>query len=153
LQPASGVDNHDAVAGTLGLLDAGLGDVDDVLRGAVGVHGDIELLAEGLELVDGGRAVDVAGDETRRPILALELPGKLGRGGRLPRALEADHHDDGGRDRAELESLAPLAEHGGELVVDDLDELLTGRDGAELGDTDGLLLDTLEELARQLEVD
>ncbi len=53
-------------------------------------------------------------------------------------------------------SLSPsrrLAEHGGELVVDDLDELLAGRDGAELRDADRFLLDALEELARELEVD
>ena len=58
-----------------------------------------------------------------------------------------------GGTRAELEPFAPLAEHRGELVVDDLDELLAGRDRPELRDADGLLLDALEELARQLEVD
>ncbi len=37
--------------------------------------------------------------------------------------------------------------------MDDLDELLAGRDGAERGHARRLLLDTFEELARQLEVD
>jgi hypothetical protein len=37
--------------------------------------------------------------------------------------------------------------------VHDLDELLRRRDRLELGDADGLLLDTLQELARQLKVD
>jgi hypothetical protein len=67
--------------------------------------------------------------------------------------LEADHHDDRRRNRAELETLTLLAEHRGELVVDDLDELLARRDGAKLRDADGFLLDTFEELTRQLEVD
>ena len=58
-----------------------------------------------------------------------------------------------GRHRAELEPLAPLAEHRGQLVVDDLDELLGRRDGLELRDADRLLLDPLEELAGQREVD
>ena len=80
----------------------------------------------------------------------MSLRASLAGGGRLSRALKADHHDDGGRNGAELEPFAPLAEHGGELVVDDLDELLAGRDGAELRDADGLLLDALEELAREL---
>ena len=52
-----------------------------------------------------------------------------------------------------FEPLALLAEHGGELVVDDLDELLSRGDGAELGDPDGFLFDAFEELAGQLEVD
>ena len=78
---------------------------------------------------------------------------ELRRGGRLTRALQADHHDDRRRNGAELEPFAPLAEHDGELVVDDLDELLARRNGAQLRDADRLLLDALEELARQLEVD
>src|SRR5947209_1762820 len=48
---------------------------------------------------------------------------------------------------------AALAEHRRELVIDDLDELLRRRDGAQLRDADGLLLDALEKFARELEVD
>ena len=110
-------------------------------------------MPERLELIDRGGTIDVGGDEARRPALALELARELGGGGRLTGALQADHHDDGRRNGAELEPLAPLAEHRGELVVDDLDELLAGRNGAQLRDADGLLLDALEELARELEVD
>ena len=120
---------------------------------AVGVHRDVELLAERLELVDSGGTIDVARDETRWRLLALELARELGGGRRLTGTLKSDHHDDRRRHGAELEPLAPLAEHRRELVVDDLDELLAGRDGAQLRDADRLLLDALEELARQLEVD
>ncbi len=63
LQPAGGVEDDHAIAGALGLLDAGLGDLDDVLRPAVGVDRDLEGGAQRLELVDGGRTVDVGGDE------------------------------------------------------------------------------------------
>ena len=102
---------------------------------------------------DRGRAVDVGGDEARLTPFGLELSRQLGGGGRLTGALQADHHDDGRRHRAELQSLATLAEHGGELVVDDLHQLLRGRNRPELRDPDGLLLDALEELAGQGEVD
>ena len=44
---------------------------------AVGVHRHVELLAERLELVDGGGAVDVGGDEARRRALGLELAREL----------------------------------------------------------------------------
>ena len=46
-----------------------------------------------------------------------------------------------------------VSEHAGELVVDDFDELLCGRHGAQLRDADCLFLDALEELAREGEVD
>ena len=53
----------------LRLLDAGLRDPHDVLRVALGVDRHVELLAERLELIDGGGTVDVAGDEARRAVL------------------------------------------------------------------------------------
>ena len=134
-------------------LDAGLGDLHDVLRRAIRVDRHVELRAERLELVDGGGSIDVARDESRLSAFGFELTRELRGGCRLSRSLKPDHHHDRRRDGAELESLARLAEHGGELVVDDLDELLAGRDGAELRDADRFLFDALEELARELEVD
>jgi hypothetical protein len=109
-------------------------------------------LAERLELVDRGGAVDVGGDEARLSPFGLQFARELGRRGRLAGALQTDHHDDGRGHRAQLQSLATLAEHGGELVVDDLHQLLGRRDSAELRDSDGLLLDAFEELAGQREV-
>src|SRR5207247_10657040 len=50
-------------------------------------------------------------------------------------------------------TFALLAEHVGELFVDDLDELLCRRYCAESGYTDCFLFYTLEELSRELEVD
>ena len=43
----------------------------------------------------------------------------------------AQNQTDRRRNGAELEPLAAFAEHGGQLVVDDFDELLAGRDGPE----------------------
>ena len=155
LKAAGGVDDHDTVARALRLLDAVLRDADDVLRVPLGVDRSMRRRAG----VQGSRAgrwrrADRSSAAIRRVgrFLGLEPPGELRRGGRFSRALEADHHDDGGRHGAQLEPLATLAEHGRELVVDDFDELLSGRDGAELTDADGFLLDALEELARQLKI-
>ena len=46
-----------------------------------------------------------------------------------------------------------LAEHVGELFVDDLDELLCRRDRAESSNADRFLFYALEKLTRQLEID
>ena len=61
-------------------------------RGAV--DRDVELLAERLELVGGGRSVRVGGDEQRPAALLDDVPRELGRRRRLARALEADERDD-----------------------------------------------------------
>ena len=58
-------------------------------------HRDAELLAEHLELLDGGGPVDVGGDEERLLALLEEQVRELAGGGRLTGALEADHHDAG----------------------------------------------------------
>ena len=60
LEAACGVDEHDAVARAARLIDAVPRDPDDVLMPALGVDGDVELLAERLELVDRGGTIDVA---------------------------------------------------------------------------------------------
>ena len=153
LQPAGGVEQNHAVARTPAFLDPGTGDLHDVLRGAIGVDGNVELRAQRLELVDGGRAVDVGCDESRRPSLGLELAGQFRSRRRLARSLQADEHNDGRRDAVEVQPRPLLAEHGGELVVDDLDELLCRRDGLDRRNADGLLLNPLDELARELEAD
>jgi hypothetical protein len=56
-------------------------------------------------------------------------------------------------DAVEGQPLAFLTEHGGELVVDDLDELLGGRDGPDRGNAGRLLLDPLEKLPGELKAD
>ena len=59
--------------------------------------GQIELLADGLELLDRGGTVDVAGDEQRALALLAHEPGELRAVGGLARALQADEHHDARR--------------------------------------------------------
>ena len=125
LQPARGVDDDHAIARAPRLLDAGARDLHDVLRRrdrrTPGRRAACRASRAGRSRRDGTRRAAI---EARLPSLALQLARELGGGGRLARALQPDQHDDRRRDGAELEPLAPLAEHRGELVVDDLDELL-----------------------------
>ena len=60
----------------------------------VDLHAD--LTAQHLQLVDGGRTVDVAGDEQHMaPLLLFEEGGQLAREGRLARTLQTGDQDDG----------------------------------------------------------
>ena len=62
--------------------------------GALLVDGGARLGADLDELLDGGRAVDVARRERdRRAVLLAQPAGELGRGGRLAGALQARHQD------------------------------------------------------------
>src|SRR5918999_875511 len=127
LQTAGSVDDHDAVSRPTRFVDTVARDAHDVLRVALRVYWDLELLAECLELVDGRRAIDVGGDEAHRASFVLEATGELGGSGRLPRSLQPHHKHDRWRYRAETKPFAPLAKHCRKLVVYDLDELLSGR--------------------------
>src|SRR5690606_27056596 len=141
-----GARGGEALGGQLGRGEAGL--VED---------GHVEALTENLELVHGSRAVDVRGDEQRLAPFFDELLGELAGGGRLSRALEADHHDAAHLALGlERQGGVDGAHEGLELVVADLDEPVPGRDlallaggvgGLELHHlADGLLADAGDEL-------
>jgi hypothetical protein len=57
------------------------------------VDGDLDLLAELLELVDRGRALEVGGDHGRLLALLAQKQRELRGCGRLARALEAGEQD------------------------------------------------------------
>ncbi len=70
-------------------------------------------------------------------MLFLEQLAQLGSRGRLARTLQADHHDHHRRLGREIEfavggiGILASAEHRHQLVIDDLDDLLTRRDRAQ----------------------
>ena len=124
VEPAGGVDDEDVAPLRAGLVEALLRHLDRVLRRAVEVDRDLDLLAELLELVDRGRALEVGGHERRRLPFLAEEQRELGRRGRLPRALQAGEENDRRRTAGERELGASLAHDRGQLVVDDLHDLL-----------------------------
>ena len=109
------------------------------------------LPGEDFELVDGGRPVDVGGDEERPVPALLEEPAELGGRGRLARAVEPDHEDLERAGRAQARGA--LAEELHELVVDDLDDLLARGDALEDLLAGALGLDPVDEVAGDLEID
>jgi hypothetical protein len=72
VQATRGVEDHDVVAEALRVLDPALADLGRAALRPLGVHGEIELLAERLELIDRGRALEVGRDEQR--VLLLLAP-------------------------------------------------------------------------------
>ena len=93
MQPAGGVQEHQVVAVAFGVVNGVPGDFHRVALPLL-INGEIQLLAHGDELVDGGGTVDVAGHQQRTLVLGLSHQrGQLGAVGGFARALQSDEHD------------------------------------------------------------
>src|SRR4051794_1801341 len=154
VEAAGRVHDQDVLALLLGAVQRPPRDVHRVAVGPLLVDVGAGLAADLDELVHGRRAVDVARrDGDRGPVLLLEMPGQLGRRGRLARALEAGHEDDRRRPRRERDPRRGAAHEGRELLVDDLDDLLAGVELTDHVGAQAALLDAARELLDDLEVD
>ena len=85
-QPTGGVDDDHVTAGAVRLVDRLACNIDGV--GRLGEDRHTHLIAEGAELLDGGRSLEVGSHEQRIAALLLEELGELRGVGRLARALE-----------------------------------------------------------------
>ncbi len=159
VEPARGVEDDRVAARLDGVLDAVLADLGGsvlaleelgdagALDPLLGVDGELEALAEHLELVDGRGPLEVGGDEEGLLLPLLDEPlGELAAGRRLARALEAHHHDDGRSRRVLLQAAVDRPHEVHELVVDDLDDLLARVDALDDLVADRLELDALDEV-------
>ena len=144
-----GVVDDDVAAELLGLGAGRSADVDRALARDAEDR-DLELGAEDLELLDGGGALHVGGDEQRLLLLFFEVARELGARRRFAGALEPDHHDPGRAALRERDGLAVVGHHLFELVVADLDEEVAGGDVARLA---GLLHSALQRLPDRLLLD
>ncbi len=109
------------------------------------------MFAEGRELLDRGRPVQIAGDEQRGASLLFQVGGELGGGGCLAGAVQADHED--ARGLVEIERAGVAAEERGQLVMENLHDLLAGRDTAQDFFAQRLVFHLGDELFRHLVID
>jgi hypothetical protein len=97
----------------------------------MGSVGDAGLFAQDFQLLHRGRTAHVERRHQHALLLAvLQHQAELGRGRRLARALQAHHQDRRGR-AAEIERRILAAQRFDQHVMDDLDDLLAGRDRAD----------------------
>ena len=161
-QPAGGVEDDHVAPGLGGQL---LRPLADVRRAAarLGVDRHAQPVAQHLQLIDGGGAVDVGGHQQRPLVVPVhQVQRQLADGGGLAAALQAHHHDAGGALLGELDVGVDRAHQLDQLVVAQLDEVVLGGDPADLllgggphldDDADRLLLDALAEVLHHLEAD
>ncbi len=150
VEASGGIDDDGVPGDAGGLGKRGGGEGGGVFGGAVGGDGDVEGAGERFELVDGGGALEVGGDEEGVAPVALEPGGEFGGGGGLPAALEAAEEDaEGGAGRKGR----GIAQEPDEFIVEDLHHLLAGRDALEDLGAEGAGLDRLDQFAGDLEMD
>ena len=106
-----------------GVRDRSLRDIDGICLPHL-KDGDIELRAHDLQLLDGRRTVNVAGDEQRIFVLLFEKARELCAVGRFARALKTDQHHDRGRLGGHVDFLVVASHERGELFVHDLHDHL-----------------------------
>ena len=125
---ACGVEDEDAGVFIFCPTQGVFGDFYEVgLAACGGVAGDVGLFGEGGELLDGGGAVEVDGDEGGAAAFFFQAVGEFGGGGGFSGTVEAAEEDAGGRIEVERGGIA--AEEEGEFVVEDFDDLFAGFDG------------------------
>ena len=129
MQAAGGVQKDHVVAVLFGVCHRALCDFHHVGLARLGIHRDAHALAHHLELVHGGRTVDVAGGQQGPLVLLPGIhAGQLGGVGGLSRALQPHHHDNGGRRGGDFELCALASHELDKLLVDNLNHLLGGRE-------------------------
>ena len=148
LEATGGVHQDGVEALGLGLLNARGGDGFRLGVGAQAEDLNADLAAEGFQLVDGRRAVDVGTHQQGLASFLLEVKAELGGGGGFTGTLQARHQDNGWRPFfAGSRQRSVLAAHGfHELLVDHLDEFLVRADAPHHLFAEGLLADLFHEV-------
>ena len=113
---------------------------------------DIGFTADDLQLVDSGGTVDVTGDQQDFLSVTAQFQSQFTGGGGFTAAVETDQHNDSGF-AAGCQLCGTAAEQFHELIVDDLDDLLTGGHAFDDLLTDALTADGLNKFADDLQID
>ena len=127
MQTACGVQKYHVVAVVGGVLYGFPGDGNGVDLPHF-KHRDVQLLAHHLQLGNGGGTVHVAGRQQRAfAELAAHQAGQLRAVGGFTGALQAHHHNHRGPAVGSRDLGVGTAHQLGQFLVDDLDDLLGGR--------------------------
>ncbi len=147
VQTAGGIDDQHVHIFAARRRQGVVGDINRVLVPGGGEEFRLHLAGQGLQLVDGRRAVDVGGHHHHFLLFPLlEETRQLGHRGGLTGALQARHHDHHRRLGGQIQGVVGVAHGVHQLVVDDLDERLARVKAFQHLLTEGLFLDLLHEL-------
>ena len=148
LQPAGGVEHHHVVTAEPSRIVGAARDIHRLLAGDDRQGFDAGLLAQHFQLFLGRGPLRIKRrHEDFLLVPVLQAGRDLRRRGRLAGALQPDQHDADRRRGQQFQPLRLRAEHFDKLIVDDLDDHLTRRDGAQHFLADRFLLHLVDEIA------
>ena len=93
LKPSGRIQEYQVTAFLFCVLHCRFCDIHRRIVLSHGEYGNTHLFTVDLQLLNGCRAVDIAGRQQGIPSFGLEFSRQLCGGGRLTGALETDHHD------------------------------------------------------------
>ena len=152
-QTAGRIDDNHLTGVFFGVVHRMFGNFDRVFLVRLAIYLHAYLRAQGFELVDGRRPIDVASRQQHLfAFLLFEIQGQLGRVGGFTGALQTRHENDGGGNfEVEFDGLAP--HEGGHLVVHQLNHHLPRRHGSKHVHAQGFFFDGVGKLLGYLETD
>ncbi len=152
VQTAGRIEDRHVGPGFLGVLHRGKAQRDGIFRTQIGIHRQFKLLAQHLQLLDGGGPLQVGSHEHGLAAALLDRPPELAAGRRLAGPLKAAEHQH--RDvAAEVERMVHRSHQADELLVDDVDELFGGVERLQNRLADGLLAHSGHEVFDDREAD
>jgi hypothetical protein len=152
LEPAGGIEEEGVAVLSPGVLERFAGESEQVRFTAAQEDRKIELTPQRFELIHGGRAMEIGGDQERLASLFQEEACEFAGGGGLAGAVETNH-EDAGRITAELDGGVGRPEEADHFILDDFDDLLAGLDALNDLLAQSLGLDLFDEIAGDLELD
>ena len=154
MRAAGGVEQQHVIAAELGGFQRAGSDLRGTLAGDDGERRHAGLLAQHAELLlRRGTPRIERGHQHFLLVALLQALAELGGRGGLAGALQADQHHRHGRRGGEVDALRIRPEHPHQLVIDDLDDHLAGRDRAHHLLADRLRLHAVDEVAHDIERD
>ena len=146
-EAAGGIDNHQVVVVLLGMLDGMLCDSHRVLALGLAVDGHLDLLGDGLQLLDSGGTVNVTCDEQRIAffLAVFQAVGEFSGESGFTGTLQTRHQDDG-RVALDAERGFLSAHELCQLVMDDFHHQLARVDGIDDVLAHSLGLDVVDKL-------
>jgi len=152
VQAAGGVHEDNVAGGKFCFLDGAFDDFERLVRAGAGPDRGADSFRDLGKLFARGGAVDVRGNNERTVAVLRKPFGEFYSGGGFAGALQAEDHPNRRRARSE-ERLGVLAEHGGEFVANNLDDLLVRRKLQHDFAADGFRADIGEKFVGHADVD
>ena len=154
VQTTGGVDQHRVVTVVARLLACLARDVDRIGLGLGRIDRHVDLLGQLRQLFDCGRTVDVGRHQIRLATeLRAQMQGELGGCRGLTGTVQTHQHHDHRRRRRQVELGGRPTHELGELLIDDLDEVLLGSQAGEHFAAQRLAAHLVGEIANHVDVD